>query len=218
MSLLGNPLVRSSFPVDYFTGDGTTATFVLSETAPSVNAMEVFVDGAHIAPADYIVSNKNLTFSVAPANDAAIVVRQLGIRGTVGVPAADTVIPSSLSSGHPSWDISGNLTIPGDLIVTGGDITGNASTATKFATSHTINGVAFDGSANISVGVTEAQVADGSLLARLAANETITGSWTFDAPITSVEPISGSNLATKNYVDTFSTGLVEAACQSCVDC
>jgi len=50
-------------------------------------------------------------------------------------------------TGAVTGNVTGNLT--GNVT---GNVTGNASTATKFAASKTINGVAFDGSANINVG------------------------------------------------------------------
>jgi hypothetical protein len=57
------------------------------------------------------------------------------------------------SAGYVKTDASGNLS--SSTTVTGadvsGNITGNAATATKLAATKTINGVAFDGSANITV-------------------------------------------------------------------
>jgi len=207
MSLIGNPLVRSSFPVNYFTGDGTTTTFVLSESAASVNSTEVFVNGAHIGPNNYTVDGTNLNFLVAPANNSVIVVRQLGLPGTVGVPAAGTVLPSMLSSGHPTWDVSGNVTVNGNLTVSGGSIAGNADSASRLSPGATINGTLFDGTSNIFVSVNENQVNDGTILARVGSAETITSQWTFNQPIVGATPTLGSHLTTKNYVDTMSTGL-----------
>lgn len=55
--------------------------------------------------------------------------------------------------------------------------------------------------------ITEALITDGTLLARLAANETIAGTWSFNNPITGVDPVSGSQLATKDYVDNIAAGI-----------
>ena len=53
----------------------------------------------------------------------------------------------------------------------------------------------------------ETQITDGTILARLGANETITGNWSFNNPIVGAEPSSASHLATKQYVDNALTGL-----------
>ncbi|EOR05033.1 phage tail-collar fiber domain-containing protein [Acinetobacter tandoii] len=63
----------------------------------------------------------------------------------------------------------------GTLALTSSDITGNAATATKLATARTINGVNFDGSANITI-------ADATKLALTGG--TVTGVTTFNASIT----------------------------------
>lgn len=208
MSLLGNPLVSSSFPVDNFTGDGTTVSYVLSKQVGSPNAVEVFFNGVHQNPTTYTISGTTITFFVAPPNNVEIVCRALGVAGTVGVVAAGSVIPNMLSAGRPTWDASGNLTVTGQI--TGnltGNVTGNASSATKLQTARTINGTAFDGTANINVNVTEAQVTDGILLARVADNETVSGAWQFNNPIVTATPVSGSHAATKDYVDQAVAGL-----------
>lgn len=54
---------------DTFTGDGTTTQFTLSKT-PSGDLTSVTVDGT--ATTAYTVSGKNLTFTTAPTNSAAI--------------------------------------------------------------------------------------------------------------------------------------------------
>jgi hypothetical protein len=55
--------------------------------------------------------------------------------------------------------------------------------------------------------ITESQITDGALLARVGGNETISGNWTFNNAVTSVDPSLGSHLATKQYVDNSITGL-----------
>ena len=64
-----------------------------------------------------------------------------------------------------SLSSAGNLTISGDLTITGGnitnqitfdngiigDVTGNAATATALETARNIGGVSFDGTANINL-------------------------------------------------------------------
>ncbi len=55
--------------------------------------------------------------------------------------------------------------------------------------------------------LSESQILDGALLARVGANENISGSWSFDNPITGQDPTAGVHLATKAYVDTVAAGL-----------
>lgn len=55
--------------------------------------------------------------------------------------------------------------------------------------------------------ITESQITNGSLLARVANNETITGTWTFSNPVSGANPVAASDLATKQYVDNYATGL-----------
>lgn len=74
-----------------------------------------------------------------------------------------------------------------------GSITGNSATATKLATARTINGVAFDGSANITV--------SDSTAVKLIGNETIAGVKTFISSPIVPTPVGAFAVATKEYVD-----------------
>jgi hypothetical protein len=106
--------------------------------------------------------------------------------------------------------LSGTLTVSGTttlngLIVNGtitGSITGNASTATKLATARKINGVAFDGSGDITVTST----VDAGTLSGTTLNSTITGS-----SLTSVGTItSGVWNGTSLAISNGGTGLTSA--------
>lgn len=55
--------------------------------------------------------------------------------------------------------------------------------------------------------IAESQITDGSLLARNAGNETITGTWTFNNPVSVGTPTANGHAATKLYVDTAVQGL-----------
>ncbi|MFM1972177.1 MAG: hypothetical protein RL185_859, partial [Bacteroidota bacterium] len=79
-------------------------------------------------------------------------------------------------TGNVTGDVTGNLT--GDVTgnVTGnvtGALTGNASTATKLAATKNINGVAFDGSANITIAA-DANTLTGTTLASNVVNSSLT--------------------------------------------
>lgn len=55
--------------------------------------------------------------------------------------------------------------------------------------------------------IAESQITNGALLARVADNETISGTWSFSNAVTGVDPTNATHLATKQYVDNLSTGL-----------
>ncbi len=101
---------------------------------------------------------------------------------------------------------SGNVTIPGTLGVTGlitatggmsgnvtGAVTGNASTATTLQTSRNINGVAFNGSADITI----TAVADASTLSGTTLNSpVVASSLTSVGTLTSLTTSGTTSLAT----------------------
>ncbi len=66
-----------------------------------------------------------------------------------------------------------------------------------------------------SLTIAETQITDGTLLARNAGNETISGNWTFSNVVTGVTPSAASHLTTKAYVDGLVTGLdTKASCRA----
>jgi hypothetical protein len=87
-------------------------------------------------------------------------------------------------------DASGNFSAGTITATLSGSITGNANTATRLATPRTINGVNFDGTANITI-----TALDSSKLAK--AGDTMTGYLTLNG-----NPISNLHAAPKQYVDS----------------
>ena len=55
--------------------------------------------------------------------------------------------------------------------------------------------------------ILESQIQNGSVLARIADNEVVTGTWSFNNPVSGVLPTQGGHFATKKYVDDSITGL-----------
>jgi len=99
MSYIGNPIVSTDFPVDYFSGNGSTTAFTLSVAPASVNSIEVLVSGVSQSPQTYTVSGTTLTFSAAPPTGSSnIVVRHLGIAGIPNTPSAASVVTSSIAA------------------------------------------------------------------------------------------------------------------------
>lgn len=91
--------------------------------------------------------------AASSADDSAASATQSANSATAAAASAAAAAASAISADWKNGGtITGNLTVTG--VTTGsfiGSITGNAGTATKLATSRTINGVGFDGSANITV-------------------------------------------------------------------
>jgi collagen type VII alpha len=86
-------VLLTNLVVDTFTGDGVTASFLLSLTPVSAYNMVVNVDGlVQTAMVNYTVSGSNIVFNVAPINGATIDVMHLitgsAIPGPPGTPGA----------------------------------------------------------------------------------------------------------------------------------
>jgi len=106
--------------------DGTTVTFNLQDSrgdavyAVHERALLVTLGGITQKPGvDYTTSGTTITFTTAPVSNLTIQIRKLyGVQRIIGV--NDGVIsPVKLSTGGPVWNSSGNVTISGDLNVTG---------------------------------------------------------------------------------------------------
>ena len=106
--------------------DGTTTTFNLQDSrgdavyAVHERALLVILGGITQKPGvDYTTTGTTITFTTAPVSNLTIHIRKLyGVQRIIGV--NDGVIsPVKLSTGGPVWNSSGNVTISGDLNVTG---------------------------------------------------------------------------------------------------
>jgi phage-related tail fiber protein len=92
--------------------------------------------------------------------------------------------------------LTGNQTIAGVKTFSSnivGNITGNSATATKLQTARLINGVEFDGSANITVSDNTA--------VKLTGNQTIAGVKTFTSSPIVPTPTADFQVANKKYID-----------------
>ena len=105
--------------------NGSTQTFALtSNSAPfhavSARSLIVVLGGIVQKPqVDYTVDGANITFTVAPVSGLTF-----GARNIYGLNYLDNVndgviTPAKLSTGGPSWNTSGTVTVSGDLNVTG---------------------------------------------------------------------------------------------------
>ena len=107
--------------VDAFTGDGSTTSFSLSRLPPSINDLDVTLDGVTQHITAYSLTESELTFSAAPANGVAIQVKHIGFAG------------ASTSTVTGFYGRSGNVTLQnGDLLRGDGSLlTGIDATALK---------------------------------------------------------------------------------------
>ena len=102
---------------------------------------------------------------------------------------------------------SGLLTATGFAGALTGDVTGNADTATTLETARNIAGVSFDGSANISLALTNLGISDGTNGQFLQTN----GSGTFSFATVSTPTLSSLSLDTSDDVQFDSFGVGTAA-------
>ncbi len=118
MSYLGNPIVSTDFPVDTFSGNGSTTAFTLTQAPASVNAVIVAVSGVLQEPSTYSVSGTTLTFTAAPPSGTSnISVRHLGVAGIPNTPAAGSVQYSSLNSSLQGTLVGRNRIINGAMVI-----------------------------------------------------------------------------------------------------
>jgi hypothetical protein len=89
------------FPVDYFTGDGTSTTFQLSFTPASATSILVHIGGvkqvASTTDPAYYLDGSKLVFVSPPGAYSPIEVNYLGIAGQVNIPGTQSVTQDMLS-------------------------------------------------------------------------------------------------------------------------
>ena len=98
-SITTNKFAPSVFTMDTFTGDGATQAFTLSVATTDPKNLWVTVAGVPQTPTSaYTTNNLTLTFTSAPSNGAAIVVRHI-IGGATSVPADNSVTSVKIVDG-----------------------------------------------------------------------------------------------------------------------
>jgi hypothetical protein len=118
MSYIGNPIVSTDFPVDTFSGNGSTTAFTLTQAPASVNAIIVAVSGVLQEPSTYTISGTTLTFTAAPPSGTSnISVRHLGVTGIPNTPASGSVQYSSLNSSLQGTLVGRNRIINGAMVI-----------------------------------------------------------------------------------------------------
>lgn len=101
MAYIGNPLTSMTHPVDYFTGDGSTSAFTLSQIPASASSILVSVNGVKLVASSsnpgYYLNGHILTLNSVPVYNATIEVVYLGVLSQINVPADLSIDPDKLS-------------------------------------------------------------------------------------------------------------------------
>ena len=166
------------------TGNKSTATDLGSTSPsdilfPSQKAVKTYVDlqSSNAGVADLSITNAKLAGSITADKLAGSIpnnkLSNSGLTiGTTNISLGATTTSlaglSSVSSTGFTGALTGNVT--GNVT---GDLTGNASTATKLAATKNINGVAFDGSASITI-TADANTLTGTTLASNVLSSSLT--------------------------------------------
>jgi hypothetical protein len=175
--------------------------------------------GALAANVNSAIWNANRLQGNAVSATAPVTGQVLSWNGTAWVPANATAVTAQTvtAAAQPAITSVGTLT---GLSVTNpiaGSVTGNAATATKLATPRNINGVPFDGSANITItAAADANTLTGTTLNPNILNSSLTSVGTLTG-LTVTNPIAGSitgNAATATSATT--AGTVTAAAQPAI--
>ena len=107
------------------TGDGSDVTLTLSISPVNENNTQVFIDGVYQSKSNYSISGTTLTFSTAPPTGTAVEVMTF-TQTDINVPVDGTVTSAKLS---------GDLTTPGALTVTGTTIANTSGGVVTLGTS-----------------------------------------------------------------------------------
>ena len=153
------------FTVETFTGDGSTTAFVCAETPANANSLIVSIDGViQNATTNFALATKTITFTSAPANAAAIVVKFLGFRTDVAVSAlaAGTVTTAALADNS----VTAAKIAPGTIVDS--DIADNAVTTAKILNANVTEAKL---AANA---VTTSKVGDNTVTTAKIANDAVT--------------------------------------------
>jgi len=122
--------------------NGSLTTFNLTRTTGGVTSNFYPVSSGHLLVSlggviqkpdstgntGFRINYNTIIFAVAPLVNTSCFIISYGNIVDVGTPADLTVTPIKLSTGGPSWDTSGNLTVAGNLTVNGSTTTINSTT------------------------------------------------------------------------------------------
>ena len=101
---------------DQFTGNGSTAAYTLSVDPITEDNCFAFFDGVYQNKSTFSVSGTTITFDGNVTSGTAIEVITPTITA-VNVPTTGSVSPAKLSTGGPTWNTTGQVTIDSDLSI-----------------------------------------------------------------------------------------------------
>ena len=101
---------------DQFTGNGSTAAYTLSVDPITEDNCFAFFDGVYQNKSTFSVSGTTITFDANVTANTAIEVITPTITA-VNVPTTGSVSPAKLSTGGPTWNTGGQVTIDSDLSI-----------------------------------------------------------------------------------------------------
>ena len=112
-SIISNASALTLF--DY-TGDGVTTTFSTGNYyGSSIINTNVYMGGLYQRKSQYSWVGTNIIFNNAPPNGVNVEIQVNTLTYAIATPSTGSVTPSTLSTGGPSWDQTGNLTVTGNI-------------------------------------------------------------------------------------------------------
>ena len=112
-SIISNASALTLF--DY-TGDGITTTFSTGNYygSSTINT-NVYMGGLYQRKSQYSWVGTNIIFNNAPPNGVNVEIQVNTLTYAIATPSTGSVTPNTLSTGGPSWDQTGNLTVAGNV-------------------------------------------------------------------------------------------------------
>ena len=182
------------FTVETFTGDGSTTAFVCTETPANANSLIVSIDGViQNATTNFALATKTITFTSAPANAAAIVVKFLGFRTDVAVSALSAGIVTTAALADNS--VTAAKIAPGTIVDS--DIADNAVTTAKILNANVTTAKIAD--VNVTTGklaanaVTTAKITDANVTTAKIADNAVTSTKIINDAVTLAKMASGTD-------------------------
>jgi len=164
-TIAGAKTFNNNITAPAFLGNATTATTAGNITATSNTTLTSL---SNLTTVGTITSGVWSGTAIANANlaNSAVTIgsTNIALGATSNTLAGLSTVTATNFAGNLTGDVTGNVT---------GNLTGNASTATKLAATKNINGVAFDGSANITIAA-DANTLTGTTLASNVVSSSLT--------------------------------------------
>jgi len=130
---VGKGVAGTGHTQNSYTGNNSTTAYTLGIDPVTENDVFVFLDGVYQHKSTYSITGNTLTFSTAPATGVAIETITPSIT-EIGVPTNASITPAKLSSGGPSWDSDGLLTVNSSASIGTDSVTISSGSATACLT------------------------------------------------------------------------------------